>query len=308
MVPLEDLASLALFASVVRHRSFSAAAREAGIAKSAVSRRVAALEDRLGVRLLLRSTRTVSVTEEGLRVYEHCAALNAAAAAAEEAAGSARAGIRGTLRVDAPITFAQMHLAAAVADFLLAHPSVEVQLSTDDRLLDATGIVEERFDVVVRVGRLEDSALYARKLAADRLVVCASPAYLAKNGVPTSPSDLVRHNCLHYALVSRAREWRFRGATGPLTVPVRGNFTATNGTVLQRAAVAGLGLAVLPSFMVADDVSAGRLRLVLEGERRARIGIYAVVAHKSHAPPRVRAFVDFLVKRFAGGLGVNGRA
>jgi DNA-binding transcriptional LysR family regulator len=292
---LDDLPSLALFARVVHHRSFSAAAREAGIAKSAVSRRVARLEEQLGVRLLRRSTRTLSVTEEGLRVYEHCAALVASATAAADAAGATRDTLRGTLRVNAPVTFAQMHLAAAVASFLQENAEVSVHLSTEDRIVD---VVEGGFDVVLRVGRLADSGLAARRIATDRLVVCASPAYLARAGEPETPADLVRHNCLHYALVPLAGEWRFRDAGGPVSLPVRGNLVSTDGTVLREAALAGLGLAVLPSFMVAREVAEGRLRLVLEGRRRAEIGIFAVVAHRAHAPRRVRAFLDFLVKHF----------
>jgi len=235
------------------------------------------------------------VTEEGLRVYEHCAALLAAAAAAEQAAGAAGEGIRGTLRVNAPVTFAQMYLAAAIASFLAQHSGVDVALATDDPIVD---VVEGGFDVVIRIGRLRDSSLVARKLATDRLVICASPAYLARKGEPLTPADLLRHNCLHYTLVSEEAEWRFRGKDGPLSVPARGNFEAGNGTVLHRAALEGLGLAVLPSFMVAQDVAAGRLALVLEGQRQAEIGIYAVVAHRRQMPPRIRAFLDFLSAYF----------
>jgi DNA-binding transcriptional LysR family regulator len=295
MISLDTYPSLALFARVVHHRSFSAAAREAGIAKSAVSRRVAQLEKALGVRLLQRSTRRISVTDEGLRVYEHCVALVAAGAAAEEVAAGAEGEVRGTLRINAPVTFAQMHLARALAGFLALHPAVEAHLSTDDRFVD---VVEGGFDVVIRIGRLADSGLIARKLAGDRLVVCASPAYLGARGEPQSPEELVHHECLHYALVPRAAEWRFRGSHASLAVPTRGRFTTTNGTVLREAALAGLGLVVLPSFMVAREVAAGELRLVLEGARRAAIGVYAVTAHRGHAPPRVRAFLDFAAGHF----------
>ncbi len=280
MLALDDLPSLALLARVIHHRSFSAAAREAGIAKSAVSRRIARLEDALGVRLLSRSTRTVSVTEEGLRVYEQCAVLVAAAAAAEEAAGRTSNRIRGTLRVSAPITFAQMYLARAISLFLMENTEVEVQLSADNRLID---VVEEGFDVTVRIGRLVDSSIYARKLATDRLIVCASPEYLGRAGEPESPGDLLGHNCLHYALVPLAGEWRFGRRGRGASLPVRGNFVATDGTLLREAALAGLGLAVL----------------LLEGQRRAEIGIYAVVPHRAHAPARVRAFLDFLTKHFS---------
>lgn len=296
MLALDDLQSLALFARVVQHRSFSGAAREAGIAKSAVSRRVAHLEAVLGVRLLLRSTRKLSLTEEGVRVYEQCVALLAAASAAEAVAGGARDAVRGTLRVNAPVTFAQMHLAKPIARFLQEYPEVDVQLSTENRFVD---VVEEGFDVVIRVGRLLDSSLHARKFATDRLVVCASPEYLARRGTPSSPTDLLGHNCLHYALVPRAGEWRFGQGAEARSIPVHGNLATSDGTVLREAALAGLGLAVLPSFMVVGDVVDGRLVLVLEGARRAEIGIHAVVAHRKHAPARVRAFLDFLVKHFS---------
>lgn len=295
MIPLDDYPSLALFARVVHHRSFSAAAREAGIAKSAVSRRVAQLERTLGVALLHRSTRSLSVTDEGLRVYEHCANLFAAAAAAEQAAGAGGSAVRGVLRVNAPVTLSQMHLTRALTSFLERHPGVEADLSADDRMVD---VVEGGFDVVVRVGRLADSSLSVRKLATDRLVVSASPDYVARHGAPSSPADLVQHECLHYALVPRAAEWRFRGEHGPIAVPTRGRFTSTDGLSLREAALAGAGLVVVPLFMVARDVAAGRLALVLEGARRAAIGIHAVTANRAHAAPRARAFIDHLVKYF----------
>ncbi len=295
MLAIDDLPSLALFARVVDLRSFSAAAREAGLAKSAVSRRIAALEARLGVRLLRRSTRALSVTDEGLRVYEHASSVVAAGAAAEQSVAAAGDRAEGSLHINAPVTFAQMHLAGAVAAFLDAHPTMHVHLSTDDRLVD---VVEQGFDVVIRIGRLRDSDLHARKLAGDRLVVCGSPAYFARMSEPSSPAELVGHNCMHYTLVPRAAEWRFRGASGPLVVPVRGNFESTDGTVLRRAALSGLGLAVVPSFMVARDLAKGRLRTVLDGHRRASIGIYALVAHRTHMPARLRVFLDFIARRF----------
>lgn len=293
---LDELASMAVFAAVVQQRSFTAAARDAGLAKSAVSKRIAQLEDRLGVRLLVRTTRKLSLTEEGVRYYEHCAALLAAAEAAEGAVAGASTEARGPLRVNAPVTLAQMHLAGAIAPFLARYPEVELHLSTDDRIVD---VVEGGFDVVVRISRQADSSLVARRLATDRLVVCGAPAYLDARGRPATPVDLIGHNCLHYALVPRLGEWRFRGAGGALVVPVAGNFTTTDGTVLRRAALAGIGLAVVPSFMVAADVAAGRLELVVEGARRAEIGIHAVFASRKQLPARTRLFLDHLGRYFA---------
>jgi DNA-binding transcriptional LysR family regulator len=293
---IEDLPSLALFARVVDLRSFSAAAREANIAKSAVSKRIAGLEARFGVRLLNRSTRALSLTEEGLRFYEHCSTVIAAARAAEESVSSANREPRGTLRVNAPITFAQMHLARALAAFADAQRDVAIDLSTEDRLVD---VVEGGFDLVVRIGRPADSALAVRKLARDRLVLCASPGYLERAGTPACPEDLVRHDCLHYSLVPLSAEWRFRRGTAVLHVPVKTRFASTNGTVLREAALANAGIAVLPSFMIATDVERGRLRLVLEGARRAEISIVALYAHRERVAARTRAALDFLTRWFA---------
>ena len=295
MTPLDHYASLALFSRVVQLRSFSAAAREAGIAKSAVSRRIAHLEDALGVRLLTRSTRSVTPTAEGLRVHAHASEMVAAAASATKEAGGEEGPMRGLVRINAPVTFTQLYLATAVAEFLAAEPEIEVDLQCDDRLVD---VVEGGFDLVVRIGRLAESSLVARRIARDRLVVCASPAYLAAHGTPRSVLELSAHECLHYSLVPRTAEWRFRAATGAASLPTRGRLSTSNGTVLARAAIAGLGLAVVPSFMVAADVREGRLALVLEGQRRAEIGIFAVTATRRHVPVRVRRLVEHFARSF----------
>jgi DNA-binding transcriptional LysR family regulator len=295
MVRVDQVGSLALFARVVQHRSFSAAAREAGLAKSAVSRRIAELERALGVRLLHRTTRTLSLTEEGIRVHEHARALVASADAVQDVVGVATGAVRGILRLNATVAFSQLYLTNAVVRFLALHPEVEVHLSTDERLVD---VVEGGFDVVFRIGRLTDSSLVARRLATDRLVVCASPDYLARAGTPRVPADLLQHACLHYALVPRAAEWRFRQGNRTLEVSTRGAFSCTDGLSLRAALLAGAGLAALPSMLVAEDVAAGRLHLVLEGARHAEFGIHAVTAHRTQVPPRVRALLDFLMTDF----------
>jgi DNA-binding transcriptional LysR family regulator len=296
MIPLEDAPALILFARVVQLRSFSAAARDARLGRSAVSKRIAQLEERLGARLLQRSTRSLSLTDEGMRVYGHCVAMLEAAGAARSALEGRQAAPRGTLRVNAPVTFAQMQLTPAVAAFLQAHPGIEVELTLDDHLVD---VVDGGFDLAIRITRLKESSLHARRLARDRLVVCASPGYLARRGVPRAPAELIHHNCLHYANVPVEGEWRFRGPGGPDSIPVHGTLTTNDGAALRSAALAGLGLVVLPSFMVAREVRQGRLVLVLEGARRAEIGIYAVFAHRAQMPARTRLFLDFLVRRFA---------
>lgn len=288
---------MALFAHVVRLRSFTRAAEHVGIAKSAASKRITRLEDALGVKLLRRTTRTLSLTEEGMRYYEHCARIVGAAADAAESIADVGERARGPLKIGAPVTLSQMYLARMVAAFCAAEPEIDVTLVAEDRLID---VVAGGYDAVVRVSRLSDTSLVARRLAKDRLVICASPAYLAAHGTPTSPADLVHHACLHYALVPLAHEWRFRKGRDRYVVPVRPRLTASDGTVLREAAVAGLGLAVLPAFMVAPHVADGRLALVLEGARRAEIGIHVAYAHREHVPRRLRLFVDHLVRRFAG--------
>jgi DNA-binding transcriptional LysR family regulator len=295
LLPLDQYPSLVLFAQVVQHRSFSAAAREAGIAKSAVSRRIAELERSLKIRLLQRTTRSLHPTDEGLRIYEQCSALLAAGAAVQDLAGQSVGEVRGLLRVNAPVFFAQTRLGPVIAEYLVRHPQAEVELSTDDRILD---VVAGGYDVMLRIGRMKDSSLVARKLASERLVVAGSPEYLARHGEPTEPEQLVDHQCLHYSLISRSDEWRFRRGGRVIPLHLRGRLSSANGRVLVAAAVAGVGLVVIPYFGVEEEVRDGRLKLVLEHARKAEIGIYAMTAHRTHAPARVTAFLQLLAARF----------
>jgi len=295
---LGDVTDMLLFARVVDERSFTAAARKLGLSKSAVSGRVIRLEERLGTRLLLRTTRRLSLTEDGLRFYERCARVAAEADEAAGVAGDVGDAVRGPLRVTASVGFGQRHLTAPVAAFLERHPAVRLELAVTDRVVD---LVAEGFDVAVRTqARLADSSLLARRLTGDRVVLCAAPAYLARRGTPASPADLVHHVCLRYSRQKAREEWAFVGAGGaPLAVSVDGPLAVSSGTVLRAAAVAGLGLAVLPESEVADELAAGRLRKVLEGTLRdAELGVYAVHPHGRKAPARVRALVDFLVEWF----------
>lgn len=291
---LDDITSLAVFARVVEGRSFTGAARALGISKSAVSARVARLEARLGVRLLRRTTRQLSVTEAGLALYERASRLVTAADEAAATAEGAGGTPRGLLRVTAPAAFSELYLAPVLAELLAAHPALTVELDLSERQVDLVG---EGFDVAVRLSRLRDSSLVARKLAPDRLVVVASPAYLSRVGAPRSPGDLTRHNCLRSAHLTPGGEWGFRsvgaGSTGS------GNLIVGDASVLREAACVGLGLALLPSSLVARELDAGRLVTVLPGFPRRELGLYAVHPHLRQVPPKVRAFVDLLVRRFA---------
>lgn len=292
---MEEFAGLAVFAQVVEARSFSAAARSLGMSKSAVSKRVARLEDRLGARLLNRTTRRLSLTEVGAAFYERCARIVSELEEAELAVTHLSSEPRGTLKLNAPVTFGQLQIAPAVPELLARHPELRIDMLLSDRVVD---LVEEGFDVAIRIGTLPDSTLVARRLAPDRRVVCATPGYLERYGRPHTPADLEAHNCLGYSFLGAQSEWRFRGPRGERAQRVRGNFQANNGEVLRAALLQGLGLALMPTFIVGRDLAAGRLEAVLEEHELAPGGVYAVYPHGRHLSPKVRAFVDFLADRF----------
>lgn len=289
---------MALFAAVVQQRSFSAVARDLDIAKSAISRRISLLEERLGVRLLTRTTRKLSLTEDGVRYYEHCAALLAAADRAEEAIAGASTEARGRIRMNAPVSFSHLYLVDALAPFLARYPDISVELTSNDAFVD---VVEGGYDLVLRISqRTADSSLVARRIATDRLVVVGAPAYLDEHGRPQTPADLIGHNCLHYTLVPQAGEWRFRDAQRrPFVVPVHGNLSCSDGSTLRRAALAGLGLAVGPLFMFERDIAEGRVELLVDGARRAELGIYAMFPSRKQLPARTKLLIDHLASWFS---------
>jgi len=286
---------MAAFVEVVEGHSFSAAARGLGLTRSAVSRQIAGLEDRLGARLLNRTTRRLSLTEAGAVYYEHCARILADAAAAERAVADLDEAPRGLLRINAPMSFGQNHLGPAVAEFLAAHSALKVELILDDRVVDLVG---EGYDVAVRIAELPPSTLIARRLAVNRRVLCAAPAYLARAGRPERPEDLTRHACLGYTYLATGNDWRFRGPDGPVGVRIDGAISANNGDVLRQMGLAGLGILLAPTFIVGDDLRRGGLVKLLEDWVDADTGIYAVYPHSRHVSPKVRAFVDFLAARF----------
>ncbi len=286
---------MAAFVEVVEGRSFSAAARKLGLTRSAVSRQVAGLEDRLGVRLLNRTTRQLSVAEAGAVYFEHCVRILAEAAAAERAVMDLDEAPRGLLRVNAPMSFGLGHLGPAVAEFLTRHPAIKVALTLDDRVVDLVG---EGYDVAVRIAELPPSTLIARRLAVNRRVLCAAPAYLERAGRPQHPAELASHACLSYAYLATGNDWRFRGPDGPVSVRVDAALSANNGDVLRQFALRGLGILLSPTFIVSEDLRRGALVPLLEDWTDADTGIYAIYPHSRHLSPKVRAFVDFLAARF----------
>ena len=303
---MDTLIGMRLFEQVVRGESFSEAGRQLGLAPSSVSRQINALEDGLGVRLFNRSTRNLKLTEAGQLYHERVARILADIDEANRAVVELEAEPRGTLRVNAPLVFGRVHVAPLIPDFLARYPEVQMDFTTTDQVID---LVEEGADVAIRIGELKDSSLVARKLAPLRRVICGSPTYLAAHGTPERPEDLTGHNCLTFRFHAASSLWRpgsdlwrMKGAEGVVEVAVSGRLRANGVDVLLDAARAGLGLVLMPIWMVGDDIRGGRLRPVLSQYRVSPTtidaAIYAVFPASRHLSPKVRVFIDYLAERF----------
>ncbi|MBM6582271.1 LysR family transcriptional regulator [Microvirga sp. BT689] len=294
---LDRVTSMQVFVRVAALGSFSAAARALNLSQTMVTKHVAALEERLGVKLLHRSTRKLMLTEGGRNYLAACERILGEIEEAEASASLERIEPKGVLRLNVPLTFGFRHIAPAIPEFNRLHPEVSFDLGLADRFVD---LIEEGWDLAIRIGRLKDSSLVARRLAPCRTMVCAAPSYLKEHGTPQSLEDLARHNCLGYTLPSAvgASRWAF-GADGEITVPVQGNLRANNGDALLSAAVAGQGLIYQPTFIVGDSLREGTLVPVLGGHPTYGLGIHAVLPSGRQAPAKVRAFVEFLARRFA---------
>jgi DNA-binding transcriptional LysR family regulator/transcription elongation GreA/GreB family factor len=291
----DDILGMAFFARVVEARSFTDAARTLGVSKSAVSARVARLEERLGVRLLHRTTRRLALTADGVRLYERCARV---VAEGDEAVGLAEGASdvpRGTLRVYAPPALAQIYLTAPIRDFRTEYPGVRIDLRLGDRPPDLS---MDGLDVAIIVApRLADSGLFVRKLASVRVIVCASPSYLRRKGIPFRPQDLVLHDCLSHS-VRLAENWHFDTEEGAVSMATLSGLIVDDLRFLQEAALAGLGIAMFPEHVVAEDLAAGRLHSVLDDFQRIEQTVHLVHAHGRLAPASVRVFLAHMVAYF----------
>lgn len=283
------------FAKVAEANGFSEAARRLGVSKSAVSKHVTRLEDHFGTRLLNRTTRRVSLTEAGLALYERCARIAEAVEEAEQAVSSHSDSPRGQLRVNAPVTFGLMHLAPAIPDFLAAYPDVTMDLTLNDRFVD---VVDEGYDLAVRIAKLADSSLIAKKLAPAPRKILASPEYLARHGMPKEPADLAHHACLGYSNSPGRDEWRVRWKGEVETIRIRSPLVVNNGDVLLSAALKGLGIVWIPTFMSYAHLRDGSLVHLLPDGDDHSLSVYALYPHSRHLSPKTRAFVDFLARRF----------
>jgi DNA-binding transcriptional LysR family regulator len=294
---MDRLEAMRVFSQVVESGGFTAAADKLGLSTTAASRHVAELEAHLQTRLLNRTTRRVSLTESGRAFYERAVQLLADLQEAEQEASRSAIVPRGTIKLTTSVNFGVRHVAPVIAAFLAAHAGVRFDVSLSDRVVD---LVEEGFDLAVRIGAPGSENLVARKLGETRLVPCASPAYLAAHGVPRAPEDLVQHICLTYEYVSPRHVWRFFDPDGKEhAVRVGGPLHSNNGDLLAEAAAQGAGIVFEPAFIVGPDVRVGRLVPLLQEFTAPPMPIYAVYPSRKHLSAKVRLFVEFLVERFA---------
>ena len=289
---MDRLKQIESFAAVATKGSLTAAAHAEGVAPAVIGRRIDALEERLGVKLLVRTTRRITLTHEGSAFLEDCQRLLADLANAEASVSEGGVKASGHLRITAPAGFGRRHVAPLVPAFLAQHPDVSLSLNLSDRVVD---IVNEGFDCAVRVGDLPDSSLVSTRLAENRRLCVASPAYLQRAGTPASPAELMRHQCLTLSSdASQTRGWAFRVDGELIHLRPGGRLDCSDGQVLHDWCLNGLGLAWRSTWEVQDEVTAGRLRVVLEDFAAPPNGIYAVFPHAKHLPLRVRLWIDFV--------------
>lgn len=293
---MDNLSDIAVFVRVVDAGSFTGAAEALGISQPVVSKAVTRLEERLGARLLNRTTRRLSLTEPGAELYRRSMQALKQIEDAELEVARFQTEPRGTLRVNAPMSFTILHLAPVMHEFLARFPGVSLELELDDGQVD---IVQGGYDLIVRIAKLRDSNLVARRIAPARLALCASPEYLKQHGEPQSPDELLNHNCLMYTLGSTPRAWRFVSPAGEeQIVPLRGNVATNNGLAQRAIALNGAGIVFLPTFYIGDDLRSGKLRCFLQKWIPQDASVYAVFAERRNLAPKVRAFIDFLVAKF----------
>lgn len=292
---MDSASEMGLFALVVEANGFKAAGQRLGLSPSAVSKRISRLEDRLGARLLHRTTRRLALTEVGGVYFEHCRQILDQIAEAEREVADTMAVARGHLRVTVPLAFGPARIAPLLPEFLERYPQVHVSVVALDRDVDLIG---EGFDVAIRVARLRDSSLIARRLTSNRRVVCATAGYFAKHGTPRHPAGLDGHNCLVNTVYSPQGAWSFKKGNRLHSVQVRGNLEFTSPQALREVALRGLGIGLLPAFLVDADLRSGRLLAVLTDYVSEDADVFLIYPHLRHLSPKVRVFVDFLADRF----------
>ncbi len=294
---MEGFSAIPVFVAVVESGGFSPAARLLGISKSAVSKRISLLEQNLGVKLLHRTTRKISLTEAGEHYFEHAVKAHAAAQDAEDAVAQLQGEPQGRLRINTPMSFGRLHVAPFIPEFLKRYPKISIDMVMDDKVVDLVG---GGFDVAIRSGDLPDSSLIARKLGPLNSVLCASPEYIENHGMPNKLIDLKQHNCLLFSYSRDVKEWSFINKGQLQSVDVSGNYRVNNSEALHEAIIQGVGIGRLPTFVAGPDIKAGKLVKLFEEYSMPSKTFYAVFLERQYMPTKVRVFLDFTIEYFGG--------
>ena len=292
----EIFSAIPIFVAVVESGSFSAAAERLSMTKSAVSKRISSLEDNLGTRLFHRSTRKLTLTEAGEQFSDYARNSLFIAQQGINATTLHQGKPKGTLKINAPMTFSRLHLVPLLKEFLDLYPDIKVILNMDDKIVD---MIEGGYDVGIRIGELKDSSLIAKRLAKCDSVVCASPEYLTEYGIPKTPSDLKDHNCIYYSLFQAGVEWTFFRDNEKSKVEPKGNFVVNNSDAIGEMLLQGLGICQMPTFIVRKYLDSGQLIEVLDDYNLPQHNIYAVYPERRHVPEKVRVFLEFLENRLS---------
>jgi DNA-binding transcriptional LysR family regulator len=294
---MDQFSAIPVFVAVVENGKFSAAAQSLGVSKSAVSKRINQLESHLGVRLLHRTTRKLSLTEAGARYYEHAAKALHAASKAEDAVTELQGEPQGKLKISSPMSFGRLHVAPLIPRFLLRYPKLQIDLVMDDKNID---LVAAGVDIAIRAGDMPNSTLIARKLAPLRQVLCASPSYIERYGMPITPSELCNHNCILFSYSGDANEWTLNKDGQSEVVMVSGSYRVNNSEAILEALLDGIGIGRLPTFVAGPNLKTGNLVRVLDSYYIPSHTFYAVFPERQYMPAKVRAFLDFAVEYFGG--------
>ena len=292
---MDKFQEMQAFVAVVNAGSFVKASDALDTSKAAVTRYINGLESRLGVRLLQRTTRRLSLTEEGEVFHARCEELLANLAEAEDEITSRTGEANGQLKINAPVSFGILHLAGLWSEFSALNPKVSLDITLSDRVVD---LVDEGFDLAIRIAQLQSSSLIGRRISSTRMVLCASPTYLKVHGVPKHPDDLAHHAVLAYSYLATRDEWSFLGPEGEVRVKTNPKMHTNNGDTCRIAAVANQGIILQPSFLIGDELSNGKLVEILSNYKSVELGIYAVYPTRRFVSPKVRLLIEFLVEHF----------
>jgi DNA-binding transcriptional LysR family regulator len=288
---MDKYQEMRVFTAVVDAASFVGAGDALNMSKAAVSRHVSDLEQRLGVRLMQRTTRKLSLTSEGELFLARSREILASIEASEAELSTRSVTASGLLKISVPVSFGIRHLAPLWSEFLANHPQVTLDVQLADRVID---LMDEGFDLAVRIARLPDSSLISRQLASTRLVLCAAPSYLKRRGTPAHPSELAQHDVMGYSLMAMGDQWQFTGPDGPVSAKVRPRMWTNNGDSCVAASLAGAGIQLQPTFLIDQELASGQLVEIMPQFRSVELGIYAVYPSRKFVLPKMRALVEFL--------------